>query len=402
MDTLVQFGAGNIGRSLMGQLFSRSGYKVIFVDINKRLVTALNDKHTYRVIVKRGNGPSRTMVIENVWAISADDIEALSMAIAEASYIGTSVGKSYISSILPSLARGIELRERLHPGRTLDIIIAENMSGGAQFMRKGLVPRLSAGFPIDSRIGFVETAIGKMVPFMKAKDVAKDPLQVFTEAYNELIVDGRGFKGALPAIEDLKPVGNIQAFVDRKLFIHSLGHAAISYLGWKSDHGLAYIWEALALPEVRTSVEAAMRESALALSLEYPEDLPLGELEEYCADLLSRLENQPLGDTIQRVGRDLYRKLAKDDRLVGAILLAARRGVPYDNIARIIYAAIDFAAADECGRMLPSDREFLSKETPKGLLHVLTSVSNLSLDIPLERSIIERVMKQNGDSHAKD
>ena len=32
---MVQFGAGNIGRSFIGQLFSRSGYEVVFVDIKK-------------------------------------------------------------------------------------------------------------------------------------------------------------------------------------------------------------------------------------------------------------------------------------------------------------------------------------------------------------------------------
>jgi len=31
---MVQFGAGNIGRSFIGQLFSRSGYEVVFVDTN--------------------------------------------------------------------------------------------------------------------------------------------------------------------------------------------------------------------------------------------------------------------------------------------------------------------------------------------------------------------------------
>jgi len=34
---IIQFGAGNIGRSFIGQLFSRSGYEVVFVDINKKL-----------------------------------------------------------------------------------------------------------------------------------------------------------------------------------------------------------------------------------------------------------------------------------------------------------------------------------------------------------------------------
>jgi mannitol-1-phosphate 5-dehydrogenase len=39
---LVQFGAGNIGRSFIGQLFSRAGWEVVFVDINTNMVKMKN------------------------------------------------------------------------------------------------------------------------------------------------------------------------------------------------------------------------------------------------------------------------------------------------------------------------------------------------------------------------
>ena len=40
---LLHFGAGNIGRSLVGQLFSKAGYDVVFVDADRRIVDALNE-----------------------------------------------------------------------------------------------------------------------------------------------------------------------------------------------------------------------------------------------------------------------------------------------------------------------------------------------------------------------
>jgi mannitol-1-phosphate 5-dehydrogenase len=36
MKTAVQFGAGNIGRGFMGQLFWEAGYRTIFVDANQK------------------------------------------------------------------------------------------------------------------------------------------------------------------------------------------------------------------------------------------------------------------------------------------------------------------------------------------------------------------------------
>lgn len=397
METFVQFGAGAIGRSFMGQLFSGGGYEVVFIEASRRLVAALNELGQYTVVIKRGDGSTESMIVKNVAGIDAENVGAAAMAVAKASFVATSVGKSALPLVFPTLAEGILLRKKLFPGRPLDIIIAENMSDGARFMRDGLGPLLPENFPFDSMLGLVETSIGKMVPIMRAEDVAKDPLRIFAEAYNELIVDGRGFKGEPPRIETLKPVPNIRAYVDRKLFVHNLGHAAVAYLGRSRYRELVYVWEALEKSDVRAGVEAAMGESARALAAEYPEDLPIEALEAHCADLLDRFGNRYLDDTLHRVGRDLYRKLGKRDRLVGALLLAARHGLPCDAIARVVAAAASFAAPDERGRLFPPDAEFLSRETSRGLRHVLTDVVGLSPDDPLEKSAIERVLGAASD-----
>ncbi|MBT7161496.1 MAG: mannitol-1-phosphate 5-dehydrogenase, partial [Victivallales bacterium] len=43
----VIFGAGNIGRGFIGQLFCESGYAVTFVDVDDELIQALNDRAEY-------------------------------------------------------------------------------------------------------------------------------------------------------------------------------------------------------------------------------------------------------------------------------------------------------------------------------------------------------------------
>ena len=39
---LIQFGAGNIGRSFLGQIFARNGWEVVFVDVDELLLKELN------------------------------------------------------------------------------------------------------------------------------------------------------------------------------------------------------------------------------------------------------------------------------------------------------------------------------------------------------------------------
>ena len=41
---LVIFGAGNIGRSFIGQLFSRAGYEIVFIDIDPIILNELNTR----------------------------------------------------------------------------------------------------------------------------------------------------------------------------------------------------------------------------------------------------------------------------------------------------------------------------------------------------------------------
>ncbi len=49
---LVQLGAGNIGRSFIGQIFSRAGWEVVFVDIDSAVIDELNRKRRYTVEVR--------------------------------------------------------------------------------------------------------------------------------------------------------------------------------------------------------------------------------------------------------------------------------------------------------------------------------------------------------------
>ncbi|OQY38927.1 hypothetical protein B6228_03870 [Candidatus Atribacteria bacterium 4572_76] len=81
---MIQFGAGNIGRSFIGQLFSRSGYEVVFVDINKELIKELNKKRVYKLVIKRNKLPDEIILIENIRAIDSFDKEAVIREIVDA------------------------------------------------------------------------------------------------------------------------------------------------------------------------------------------------------------------------------------------------------------------------------------------------------------------------------
>lgn len=386
--TFVQFGAGNIGRSFIGRLFAEAGYRVVFIDVDSRLVSLLNERRSYPVVVKQNDRPDQVRLIGGVSAIDGRDREAVIDVLTQADGMATSVGQRGLQAVLPLLAAALELRAA-NNAPPLDLIIAENLRSGAAWFRQNLGPLLPEGFDLDSRLGLVETSIGKMVPIMPQDALNEDPLQLFAEPYDTLIVDRLGFRREVPALAGLKPVNNITAWVDRKLFLHNMSHAALAYLGYQANPELIYCWQAMEPPAVVDAVRAALLQSAAALNRAYPDDLPQEELAAHADDLLNRYCNRALGDTLHRVGRDLGRKLAREDRLIGACLLAAKHGLPFDSLVPPIRAALKFAAPDEQGRVGEADQRILQAVAERGPRAVLCEIAGLDAGQSMDQRVLQ-------------
>lgn len=370
---LVLFGAGKIGRSFIGQLFSRSGYEVVFVDISPQIIDALNAKQTYRVFVC--DTYSETLLVEHVRGILANDTEKVADEIASADILAISVGKNGLKSIVPTLAQGLIKRESVFPGRMVDVILAENMRNADEYLHDALSKVLPESYPLGERVGFIETSIGKMVPFTAHHD---DPLSVSAEAYNTLIVNKEMFKNPIPDVAGLAAKDHIKAWVDRKLFIHNFGHAATAYLGYQYHPDRLYLWEVLEDKKISAYVRGAMQQSAKALQREYPDVFSEDHLQEHIDDLMKRFSNRYLEDTVFRVGCDLYRKLAPDDRVIVPLTSAYYHDLPYDMILKVLGAALQFKATDANSRMFPSDAAFHVELEEKGVRYILQEVCGLS------------------------
>jgi len=368
---LVLFGAGKIGRSFIGQLFSRAGYEIVFVDKDSRLIDALNRQRSYRVLIC--DTCPETIVVENVRGINADDTVAVIDEVASADILAVSIGKNGLPHIVPVLSEGLLKREHDCPGRALDIILAENMRNADAFLHDELAKMLPQSYPIDELVGLIETSIGKMVPLIIDQD-GEDVLSVSAEAYNTLIVSKDAFKNPIPLVDGLDAKENMKAWVDRKLFIHNFGHAATAYLGFQYYPEKNYLWEALEDDKIKNMVKAAMTQSADVLQYIHPNVFTREELQEHIDDLLSRFANISLGDTIFRVGCDLYRKLSPDDRIVIPLKSAFYNKLPYDRMAQVLFAALRFKATGADGKMFPNDVIFHKELENNGIESVLKNI----------------------------
>jgi mannitol-1-phosphate 5-dehydrogenase len=354
--SILIFGAGKIGRSFIGQLFGLSGYEVVFSDIDTQLVEALNRERSYTVVIKGAR--EERLTIPNVRAIHGADEPSVIEEITHASIMAVSVGKNALEKIIPTISKGLTKRFQCYEGRPIDIIIAENMRSADEFMYGLFKQHLAPDFPIDDYVGLIETSIGKMVPIMTADELSRDPLSVFAEPYNELILDKKGFKNQIPNVKGLAPKENIKAWVDRKAFIHNLGHTTTAYYGYYKHPEATYLYEVLQDESVLQFTREVMLQSADTLLRMYPDDFTANDLEEHIDDLLFRFQNRALKDTLFRVGRDIPRKLGPDDRFMGGIRAAISLQAPYDRMLKAMLFACTFKAVDEKGQRAPEDLLF--------------------------------------------
>jgi mannitol-1-phosphate 5-dehydrogenase len=353
---LVLFGAGKIGRSFVAQLFSTSGYEIVFVDIQAKIIDALNNRRSYSVIIKA----EKDLVIEvkNVRGVLLSENRKVTDELIGSDLIAVSVGQSGLRGAMEAIAEGLIARYNSDPSLKTDIILAENLRNAAEYFTEELYSFLPMNYPLKELVGLVETSIGKMVPLIRDDEVLSDPLLVYAEAYNTLIIDRKAFKNQLPEVKGLSFKDNMKAWVDRKSFIHNLGHAATAYLGFLHNPSLQFTWEVLDIPKLHEEVRGTMIQSAHVLHHKYPDEFTMNELEDHIDDLLLRFRNRNLGDTIYRLGCDLFRKLGPADRLSGVIRLGLAQGLPVDRILYVLIAGIYFKAKDENGNLLGADELF--------------------------------------------
>lgn len=381
MKKAVMYGAGNIGRGFIGQLLSESGYEVVFIDVNTEILEKLNKDGKYPVKILTGDG-SKEITIENVRGVNGTDIEKVAAEIATADIMATAVGVNVLPRIVKPISEGLKKRWQHGNMRPLNIIICENLMDANHYLsgliKNELSPKEKSYF--ENLIGMVEASIGRMVPVMTSKMQEGNILRICVEEYSELPVDRDAFKGEIPFIKNLLPYSPFSFYIQRKLFIHNMGHAVTAYLG--KLKGYTYIWEAIKDSHIRAAVQKTMQDSALAMSKEHGIDLEV--LVEHVDDLIYRFGNRQLGDTVARVGNDTKRKLSPNDRLIGAANLCMKHDINSTGICLGIAAAIKFDKDPDSG--LAGVRDVIAE---KGYGGVLKEICSLEKDGLLWENVLK-------------
>lgn len=379
MKKALMYGAGNIGRGFIGQLFHMSGYEISFIDVNMAVVDKLNKDGHYPIYITDKDG-YREYLVTGVSGINGRDNEAIAEAMAQADMMATAVGVNILKFIAAPFACGVRRRMEKGIETPLNVIICENMIEADKYFAALVKENLNEAERVyfDSYIALVEPSIGRMVPATPKEIAERNPLAVCVEPYCELPVDKNAFKGEIPDIKNMVPFAPFDFFIRRKLFMHNMSHALTAYFG--ALCGYTYIWEAASDHRIQALAVQALADASQALHLEY--GVPLEELASFSENLIERFQNKLLGDTVERVGKDTKRKLSKNDRLVGTALLCEKHGIHSSAVLAALAAGLHFAPERD-----DSSIEVAEDAKKNGVFHALHTYCGISADTHAAKAI---------------
>ncbi|QCI17942.1 mannitol-1-phosphate 5-dehydrogenase [Buchnera aphidicola (Acyrthosiphon lactucae)] len=330
----LHFGAGNIGRGFIGKTLSESGFNVIFADVNQDIVDAINRDKKYSVKII-GTNQEKIINVTNISAINSNNPNIIKI-IDSVDLITTAVGSSALDKIASIIIRGIILKIQNKSVKILNIIACENKIKASSFLKKEVLKKLPIQYHnyLNKYVGFIDCSIDTIIPLVNDKD----SLFLIVENFKEWIVDLAQFKGTIPKIIDMKVSNNLNAFIERKLLTLNTGHAIAAYLGLIKKYQTMH--EAISDKEIRIIVKCAMKESGLVLIKRY--NFNKNDHLAYIKKIFLRFENPFLSDRLERIARNPFQKLGKEERLIKPLLGAIKYQLPYSNLVKGIAAAFHY------------------------------------------------------------
>jgi len=348
---LTGFGFGPIQGGLFAKEAFQSGNftRIVIAEIDADLVDAVSaNKGSYYVNVAKDDG-IEPLRIDNVELLNPNvtaDRQSLLEVLSQSTEIVTSLpsvnfyGAGRANSVVSLIAEGLKNSS----AKATIIYTAENNNHAAEILEKAVSDKnavLSQG-----KVQFLNTVIGKMsrvvtdpaeIAELKLRTIAPGIERAFlVEQFNRILVSRSQIAGFKPGIKVFIEKDDLLPFEEAKLYGHNAIHSLLGFIGAVKGAGsITELKDDKAVMQIGR--EAFLKESGAALVKKYAylgdELFTEAGFKDFAEDLLVRMTNPYLGDTIARVTRDVVRKLELDGRIFGTMQLALEYGIEPKNMA---------------------------------------------------------------------
>lgn len=369
------FGFGPIqsGLFLVEAAASGNFSRLVVAEIDEQLVAAVRaNGGRYWVNVAHGDRVEAVEVsgVEMLNPNTPGDREVLLGALAESTEIATCLPTVGIyqaggdSSVAALIGQGLQNKKT--PATI--VYAAENNNHAAEVLEETVTERMPDP---PTGVQFLNTVIGKMsqvvtdtdhIARMKLKPIAPGIERAFlVEAFNRILVTQCDLPGFAPGIEVFGEKDDLLPFEEAKLYGHNAIHVLLAYLGGlKGYEQMSELKDDAATMAIAR--KAFLDESGVALVKKYAhlsdELFTTDGYQRFADDLLERMTNPFLEDSVARAGRDPVRKLGYSDRLFGTMAVALEYGVQPRNMALGAAAGLAALLAEPDENKVPTELRF--------------------------------------------
>ena len=345
------FGFGPIQAGLFVKEAFGSGnfLRIIVAEIDRQLVDAVRaNGGSYYVNVAKADG-IEALRIDNIELLNPNvtgDNKILLEALTQSTEIATCLPSVdfYDSGGTGSVASLIAGGLQNSRAAAAIIYAAENNNRAAEILEEAVIKKVGV-LPVK-KVQFLNTVIGKMsrvvteraeIEQRKLTPIAPGIQRAFlVEAFNRILVSRTRIPGFKPGIEVFIEKDDLLPFEEAKLYGHNAIHALLGFLGALKGYAtMTEVKQDSAIMKIGR--DAFLQESGAALIKKYAhfrdQLFTKAGYKEYADDLLTRMTNPYLADTVARVCRDIVRKLGLNERIFGTMQLALEYGIEPTNMA---------------------------------------------------------------------
>lgn len=295
----IHFGAGNIGRGLIAQLYQEIKMPIIFIDTSKELIDKINQSNSYKICCVPSN---QEILITNYSALnSIDNQESVIKEISEANLISTSIGIDNLKKISNLISSALSIRTIKTP---LSIACFEN---GYEASKNLYLEIIKVNNSNKNKCGYINVVVDRLVPNQENKNSLDVKVEDFYSVWyqkenSELDWD---FKNTLL-------IQNYDNFFNKKFYGVNGLHLAIALIGIYYQKN--FIYEVLEDKDCLNKVNEFIKEAIPAIASLTNQDE--SSIESYLNTNLKRFSNKSLKDELTRVARNPQVKLSTNERFM--------------------------------------------------------------------------------------
>jgi mannitol-1-phosphate 5-dehydrogenase len=315
-------GGGNVGIGVMLRLLRNAGYDVVVV--THRASQAQQLKRSGPQVQLTGGACTR-LQLSPCPAVPASEHRCVSDLVRVASLVVVAVRPHHLHEVAALLAPGLSRRSK-----PVNVLVCDNRLRAASRLAHEVAR--AAGPARTVQHGFVAALLDQVA----TSSAGEHGVLLHVEAKGRLFLDAPALRAEPPLLGGALLVEDHAAYVLRKLYFFSAGHAAVAFLGRLQGHRL--MTAAVADPLVSNLVLRTLDEAGCGLEHRYGSRFSGGD--DAARDCLARYADPVLADTVERVARDPDRKLAADDRVCGTARLALAAGVETPALALVAAAGL--------------------------------------------------------------